>query len=289
MGSTCEIQLYDDSRIHAKQIVRDIATEVHRIEKKYSRHRNDSFVTDINLSAGSDMGIRLDNETRALFNHALNCYEQSEGLFDITAGILYRIWDFRQPRVPSQELIDKARNFVGFHKLSWRNSRLKMPAGMEIDFGGIVKAYTADAAAGLARKLGVRHGLVNLGGDFAVIGPQTSDSAWTVGIANPKSHSSLIAKIDLLEGGLATSGDYDRCFTVNGKHYSHILNPKTGWPSNGLRAVSVAANLCTHAASMATIALLKPEAEGIAYLAASGLPHVYMTNAEQITGVGVKT
>ncbi len=288
MGSTCEMQIYAESRIHAKTVIRDMASEVHRLEKKYSRFRHDSFVTDINLAAGKPMGIRLDSETKSLFEHALSCYEQSDGLFDITAGVLNRIWDFRQARVPSQELIDQARSHVGLHKLKWRQGRLLMPAGMEIDFGGIVKEYAADTAARLGRKLGVRHGLVNLGGDFAVIGPQPGPAPWTVGIINPQAPDSLMATIELLDGGLASSGDYERCFIHEGKRYSHILNPKTGWPCAGLRAVSIAANLCTVAGSMATIAMLQDEAAGIEGLRESGLPHVYMTNAELIGGAGIQ-
>ena len=159
---------------------------------------------------------------------------------------------------------------------------------MELDFGGIVKEYAADAAAKLGRALGVTHGLINLGGDFAVIGPQPDEQAWTIGVANPKEARSLMAKIDLLDGGLASSGDYERFFMYEGKRYSHILNPKTGWPSHGLRAVSVAANLCTVAGSMATIAMLQEENEAISWLQESGLSHVYMGSDEEISGVGLK-
>lgn len=289
MGSSCEIQVFHESRIEAKRIVRDVAAEVHRLEKKYSRYRQDSFVSEINLSAGSTLGIRLDKETRLLFNHALACFEQSDGLFDITSGALNQLWDFRNARIPSQNEIDDARACVGFDKLRWRNSRLNLPAGMQVDFGGIVKEYAADTAAHLARKRGVRHGLVNLGGDFAVIGPQPGDRPWTVGVINPNASDSVMARIELMDGGLASSGDYERCFVHEGKRYSHILNPKTGWPCNGLRAVSVAANLCTVAGSLATIAMLKPEPDGIASLRDTGLPHVYMTQAEQIDGFGLKS
>ena len=266
MGSYCEIQIYDDSRVNAKRIVRKITAEVSRLERKYSRYRNDNVVADINYSAGQPLGIRIDSETVALFRHALSCYEQSEGLFDVTAGALNRIWDFRSARVPSQQEIDEILPLVGFNKLSWRKSRLLLPANMEIDFGGIVKEYAADAAAKLGRSLGVAHGLINLGGDFAVIGAQADGQAWTIGVANPKEERSLMAKIDLRNGGLASSGDYERFFMHEGKRYSHILNPKTGWPNSGLRAVSVAANLCTVAGSVATIAMLKAKDEAISWL-----------------------
>ena len=97
-----------------------------------------------------------------------------------------------------------------------------------------------------------------------------------------------MAKIDLLDGGLASSGDYERFFMHEGTRYSHILNPKTGWPSSGLRAVSVAANLCTVAGSVATIAMLKEEHEAISWLQESGLSHVYMDGEEAVSGVGLK-
>ena len=103
MGSYCEIQIYDDSRVNAKRIVRQITAEVIRMDRKYSRYRNDNVVADINHSAGQRLGIRVDSETIALFRHALSCYEQSDGLFDVTAGVLNRIWDFKSTRVPSQQ------------------------------------------------------------------------------------------------------------------------------------------------------------------------------------------
>ncbi|PCJ17670.1 MAG: thiamine biosynthesis protein ApbE [SAR86 cluster bacterium] len=289
MGSFCEVQLYAKSRIDAKQVVKSIAAEIARLEKKYSRFRDDSFVTDINVSASQRLGVKIDTETKALFDHALTCFEQSNGLFDITAGVLNYIWDFSSNKVPSQAEIDQILPLIGFSKLSFKRSRLYMPANMQIDFGGIVKEYAADSAAKIARGLGVQHGLVNLGGDFAVIGPQPGNQPWTIGVANPKEDKSLMAKIDLLEGGLASSGDYERFFMHDGKRYSHILNPKTGWPCAGLRAVSVAANLCTVAGSVATIAMVREESEGINWLKESSLPHVYMDSEENIGGVGLKT
>ena len=288
MGSYCEIQIYDTSRVNAKRIIRRLSAEVRRLEQKYSRFRRDSLLTAINYSAGEKLGIKIDTETKSLFDHALSCFEQSEGLFDITAGVLNRIWDFESGHVPVQSEINQLLPHIGFSKLSWRRSRLIVLAKMEIDFGGIVKEYTADAVAKLARRLGVEHGLVNLGGDFAVIGAQPGQQPWTVGVVDPKQAGSLMAKIDLMDGGLASSGDYERSFIHEGKRYSHILNPKTGWPCSGLRAVSVAGNLCTVAGSMATIGMLKEEQAGLAWLQESGLPFVAMTSDGKITGVGLK-
>ena len=109
MGSFCEIQLYDESRIQAKHLVRQLAAEVLRLEKKYSRFREDSFLTQINHSAGAQTGLSIDEETKSLLEHALSCFQQSNGLFDISAGVLNNIWDFKKAIVPTASQIDEAR------------------------------------------------------------------------------------------------------------------------------------------------------------------------------------
>ena len=287
MGSFCEIQLFDESRIHAKNVVNQLADEIARLEKKYSRFREDSFLSEMNSSAGNKLGLAIDDETQSLFDHALTCFEQSDGLFDITAGALNEIWDFKKALVPSQAQIDAALVHVGLNKISCKDFRIHLPRNMQIDFGGIVKEYAADSVAKLARSLGVEHGLVNLGGDFSVIGSQPDNKPWAVGISNPISASGVMAKIDIKDGGLASSGDYERFFMHEGLRYSHILNPITGWPSNGLRAVSIAANLCSVAGSVATMAMLKDESEAKTWLEESGLAYVYMDSEEKIGSAGL--
>jgi FAD:protein FMN transferase len=289
MGSFCEIQLFDESRIRAKNVVNQLADEVARLEKKYSRFREDSFLSEINSSAGNKLGLAIDKETQSLFDHALSCFEQSDGLFDITAGALNKIWDFKKARVPNQKQIDAARARVGFNKISCKDSHIHLPRDMQIDFGGIVKEYAADSVARLARSLGVEHGLVNLGGDFSVIGSQPGNKPWAVGISSPISDNGVMAKIELNAGGLSSSGDYERFFMHEGERYSHILNPMTGWPSNGLRAVSIAANLCSIAGSVATIAMLKDESAAKTWLEDSGLAYVYMDSKEKIGSAGLNS
>lgn len=291
MGSRCEITLYNESPQETRRLAGRLVDEVRRLEQKYSRYREDSVTTAINASAGDHVGVDLDEETEALFGHARSCFEQSGGLFDITAGLLSRAWDFRQRRMPDADTIRRLRENIGLDRLSWRNARLSLPAAMEVDFGGIVKEYAADSAARLGRKLGIAHGLVNLGGDLAVIGPQPGDRPWPVGIVDPEGRKAadiksqngaangggpIMARIELSAGGLASSGDYARYFDYGGKRYSHLINPHTGWPSTGMRAVSVAAPLCTVAGSMATIAMLMDSEAAESWLFDSGLPYSYM-------------
>ena len=256
----------------SQYIFKCLQDELERLESKYSKFRKDSLLSQMNLGKG----VNIDNETISLLEHAFNCFEQSEGLFDVTAGRLNSLWDFKKKKVPSQEEISYALSVTDFSKVSWNNGILSMPAGMNIDFGGVVKEYAADTLAVLAKKFGVQYGLINLGGDIAIVGNKPHGIAWKVGITDPRGTETEIASIDIYSGGLATSGDYKRYFIYEGKRYSHILNPKTGFPCAGLRAVSVAANLCTVAGSIATIAMLKDEPEDIKWLNDLGVPFVAM-------------
>ena len=272
MGSDCEFQLCFEGKSDSQLIFKCLQDELERLESKYSRFRKDSLLSQINL--GKE--VNIDNETISLLEHAFNCFEQSEGLFDVTAGRLNSLWDFKKKKVPSQEEISYALSVTDFSKVSWNNGILSMPAGMNVDFGGIVKEYAADTLAVLAKKFGVQYGLINLGGDIAIVGNKPDGIAWKVGITDPRGTETKIASIDVYSGGLATSGDYKRYFIYEGKRYSHILNPKTGFPCAGLRAVSVAANLCTVAGSIATIAMLKDEPEAIKWLNDLEVPFVAM-------------
>ena len=275
MGSDCEFQLCFGGGSDSQFIFKCLQDELERLESKYSKFRKDSLLSQINL--GKE--VNIDNETISLLEHAFNCFEQSEGLFDVTAGRLNSLWDFKKKKVPSQEEISYALSVTDFSKVSWNNGILSMPAGMNIDFGGVVKEYAADTLAVLAKKFGVQYGLINLGGDIAIVGNKPDGIAWKVGITDPRGTKTEIASIDIYSGGLATSGDYKRYFIYEGKRYSHILNPKTGFPCAGLRAVSVAANLCTVAGSIATIAMLKDEPEAIKWLNDLGVPFVAMDSS----------
>jgi thiamine biosynthesis lipoprotein len=276
MGTPCDIQLYAKTQAEAEEIADTAIADVHRLEARYSRYRDDSFLSAINRAAAAGGRIKVDEETAGLLNYAATCHDQSDGLFDITSGILRRAWRFDQDRLPDpvqiQELLEK----VGWRKLRWTPPVLEFPiVGMEIDFGGIVKEYAVDRAAALCQGAGIRHGVINLGGDIKVIGPRADGSPWRIGIRDPRCKEAVMQTILLREGALASSGDYERCIIVDGVRYGHILNPKTGWPVRHLTAVSVVADFCVVAGSASTIAMLKEE-DGPAWLDSLGLPHLWV-------------
>jgi thiamine biosynthesis lipoprotein len=281
MGSPCELQLFaagDEAQRGASAVVAD----VERLEQRYSRYRDSSFLSSINRVAAAGGSIDVDSETAVLLNYAATCFRESDGLFDITSGLLRRAWNFAAASLPDPALIERLLSRVGWDKVRWEPPVLSFPlSGMEIDFGGIVKEYAADRAAAICREMGLRSGMVNLGGDISIVGPRPDGDAWRIGLQHPRSRGDVMHTVGLHSGGLASSGDYERCVVVDGVRYGHIVNPRSGWPVRHLAAVSVAGDFCVVAGSASTIAMLK-EADGPAWLEALGLPHLWV-------GVGGET
>jgi len=275
MASDNEIQLDVADEARARRTADAAIADVQRIEARYSRYRDDSLTTRINRAAGG-APVAIDAETAALLAYADRCFVQSGGLFDITSGVLRRAWDFRRqpPVLPDAAALAAAREMIGWAKVEWSARAIRLPrAGMEIDFGGIGKEYAADRMATICIEHGVAHGLVNLGGDVRAIGTQRHGAPWRVGIRHPREEGKTIASVELVDGAVATSGDYERFFEIGGRRYCHILDPRTGMPVAHWQSVSVVAPLCIVAGSCSTMAMLM-EAGGEAFLTRQGLSYI---------------
>ncbi len=284
MGSPCSVHIYAPTAANAVAVARQCEAEVRRLEQKYSRYRDDSVTAAIHRAARAGEPFPLDQETLALLNYADTAWQQSDGLFDISSGLLRRAWDFRSGRVPSQSELDALLPRIGWDKIKLAQASLCFTQpDMEIDFGGYVKEYAADCAAAIALQQNVTHGLVELGGDIRVIGPHPDGRPWAIGIRHPRQPGAVLATLQLFNGALASSGDYERCIVQDGKRYGHVLNPKTGWPVTGLMAVSVVAEHCLLAGTATTLALLKGNA-GLNWLATLEQPWLAMDLAGQLYG-----
>ena len=281
MACGCEIVLATDSEQQAMQVAKAAVEEVFRIQKKFSRYTEDSIVSRINAAA-SQAPITCDDETWSLLEFADNLYRNSDQLFDITAGVLRKIWNFQEPHIPDEYQLAEACKLIDWSVVERADHQIRLPLpGMEIDFGGFGKEYAADRAADVVSAHGIQHGYVNLGGDIRVLGPKPDNSPWMIGIQNPRQKDQLIASIPLTQGALATSGDYERFFELDGRRYCHILNPFTGRPVHQWRTVSVIAPLATLAGSCTTIAMLKQQ-DALRYLDDTGLNYLAMDQREQI-------
>lgn len=245
----------DSNKDDVQRVAQAAEEEVRRIETKYSRFLPDSILSKINSSDGQKTTI--DAETHYLLNYSSVAFELSDGLFDITAGVLSKLWDFRNGIIPSPKTIRTNLAYVGFQHIRFNSNSIILPAGMSLDFGGIGKEYAVDCAAAICKSAGITHGIVDLGGDLHVIGPQPDNRPWKVGVRNPRAPENAIAELAITQGGLSTSGDYERYFEHSGKRYCHLLLPKTGMPVSYWASVSVVAPSCLLAGTLSTIAMLK--------------------------------
>lgn len=278
MASECEVMLAAASADAARALAWQAIGEIRRIESAYSRYRPDSIVSRINAAAGK-ADTPTDEETDALLDYADALHARSDGLFDITSGVLRRAWNFREQRVPSRAELAPLLALTGWDKVVRAPGRVRLAIeGMELDFGGFGKEYAADRAAMLLRAAGVRHGYVNLGGDLRVIGPRPDGSPWRIAIRHPRDPDAVAGSIDVVEGALASSGDYERFIEVGGKRYCHVLNPFDGMSADYWQSVSVVAPVAIAAGSYATVAMLKGEG-GLAFLEASGLGYLAIDHA----------
>jgi thiamine biosynthesis lipoprotein len=255
MASPCEVLIDTEDESHASEMIAIAQQEAYRIEQKFSRYRDDNIVYQINNNSDA---IKVDEETARLFDFAETCYSISDGLFDITSGILRQAWHFDQSdKLPRQAELEKLLPRIGWEKLSWKNPVFHMPEGMEIDFGGIGKEYAVDATLALLKPQTECSFMINFGGDCHASGPQKNGSAWITGIENPRKPGDATAVIKLKRGALATSGDVYKYLLKNNIRYGHILNPKTGWPSpDSPLSVTVSSATCIEAGILSTLAML---------------------------------
>lgn len=297
MASPCEVLLEgaDLSADAATVMVNIAAQEAWRIEQKFSRYRTDNIVAQIHAEAGKP--VTVDRETADLLDYAERCFQLSGGKFDISSGPLRKVWQFRgQAFSPDLAQLRAVLKKVGWQKCRWQRPQLILPAGAEIDLGGIGKEYAVDRTVGLLREANREvNVLVNFGGDIACSGPRSGGKPWSVGVEKTanvdvdktdsvgmnKTESIGLEKtggaaadkvIPLSQGGIATSGDTHRFALYQGERLSHILDPQTGWPVRGApHTVTVLAPSCTLAGMLATFAMLQG-ADAEAFLADQGFP-----------------
>jgi thiamine biosynthesis lipoprotein len=256
MASPCEVLCETDDFGFARALAQFAAAEARRIDEKFSRYKAGSVVAAILESRGRS--IMVDDETARLLDYGEMLWRVSEGRFDLTSGILRHAWQFEEAtHVPEPTRIPELMRYVGWQRLQWASPVLTLPAGMEIDFGGIGKEYAVDRVADFAARESAAPVLVNFGGDLRCTGAAPASGAWQVGIESLSKPGQPAKRIELTSGALATSGDARRAIVIDGQRYGHILNARTGWPAPGApRSVTVAAPTCSQAGSYSTLAML---------------------------------
>jgi thiamine biosynthesis lipoprotein len=271
MASPCEVLVETDDQDAVQQLTELIAAEAWRIEDKFSRYLEGNVIHRINHASGR--AVEVDAETSQLIDFAETLYALSDGRFDVTSGVLRRVWHFDgSDQLPSRNAVKDVMKLVGWGRANWKPPRLRLQPGMEIDLGGIGKEYAVDRCANIASDTSTAPCLINFGGDLVATRPPQQRESWKVGIESVASIDTPGERLlSLKNGALATSGDARRYLLCDGVRYSHIIDPKTGWPvPDAPRSVTVAADTCTQAGMLSTLAMLKG-AQAEEFLAEQGV------------------
>jgi thiamine biosynthesis lipoprotein len=257
MGNRFEFCVVDSDEEFAQNSLQKAVDEVSRIENLFTTFKQNSQTNLINKNAGTKP-VKVDNEVFDLISRSIKISELTQGAFDITYGGLDKsLWNFdtSMKRLPTKSTAMKMVGKIDYRKVEL-NPALETvflkESGMRIGFGGIGKGYAADMAKRLLIDLGVKSGFVNASGDLVTWGRQSDGTSWTIGLSNPDNQNDTIGTLNINDMAISTSGDYEKYVIIDGKRYSHTINPKTGLPVHGIKSVSVISTNAELADAMTT-------------------------------------
>ena len=256
MGSDFELIVLDADAARGRQHLQAAVAEIQRIEALLTEFRDTSITAQLNAQAGR-APVAVGPEVYALLERCLLLSELSQGAFDISAGALKPLYDFRRGAAgfPDPARLRAARQGVGYQHielLPGHRAFLRRP-GMRIGFGAIGKGYAADCARALLESRGVANGVVNASGDLTAWGRPAEGAAWRIGVADPARPDHVLLWLPLAGASVATSGNYEQFFEHDGIRYSHNLDPRTGLPTRYLQSVTVVAAKAELADALATV------------------------------------
>ncbi|HSU50388.1 MAG TPA: FAD:protein FMN transferase [Segetibacter sp.] len=249
MGNRFEISVVSDDEQWGENLIESAISEIRRIERLLTTFSENSQTNQINANAGI-RPVRVDKEVFNLISRCIKISELTQGAFDITYGSIdKRLWNFDKTMtaLPDTSTAKKMVRLINYRNIvldKEATSVFLKEKGMRIGFGGIGKGYAADRARLILEQNDVTGGVVNAAGDLTTWGSQPNGKPWTVGIADPNTKQSPFSYLDISDMAVATSGSYEKFVTINGKRYSHTIDPKTGFPVSGIKSVTI---ICTSA------------------------------------------
>jgi thiamine biosynthesis lipoprotein len=266
MSTVCNVNFHGVSADVARDFQREVVAWTGQFEARYSRFIPDSLIGRINAAAGEHW-VEIDSETERILNLCQELFFFTRRAFDPTSLPLIKLWNWKAnpPALPDDDKIRAALELVGWNKVQRRAGGIFLPrAGMSLDLGGIGKEYAVDCVMNLASQRGIPNVMVDFGRDVRVRGHAPGKNFWWIGLEDPHVAGKCWTGVAVTDHAVATSGDTQRFFEINGRRYSHIIDPRTGYPANnGCRAVSVIAPSCTIAGLFSTTVFILGEKEGL--------------------------
>ena len=257
MGNRFEISIVSDDKNWAFEIIEEAVKEIQRIETLLTTFDENSQTNQINKFAGIKP-VKIDKEVFELIERCNRISQLTQGAFDITYGsINKKLWNFdtSMTALPSQAVAKKMVQLINYKNIELNKTETSVflkEKGMRIGFGGIGKGYGAEKAKKIIQNNGVQSGIVNASGDLTVWGKQPNGKPWTIGIADPNNAKYHFSSLELTNTSIATSGNYEKFILIDGKKYSHTINPKTGLPIEGIKSVTLITPNAEFADAMAT-------------------------------------
>lgn len=256
LGSPFEITVVATDSVQAKLYTDLAISEVKRIENLVSDWIPTTQISQVNQNAGIKP-IKVDQEVFDLVERAIKISKLTSGAFDISYASMDKIWKFdgSMKQMPTEEAIKKSVEKVGYQNIILNPTDKTIflkNKGMKLGLGGIAQGYIADKIKEVLQEKGCTSGLVNVSGDINTWGKQPNGQPWTVGIINPMNKNKVFATFILDDSAVETSGSYEKFVVFNGKRYSHIIDPRTGYPASGIVSVSVFAKQTELADALAT-------------------------------------
>lgn len=257
MGNRFEISVSAENPILADSHIDAAVAEISRIEKLLTTFNEESQTNRINRMAG-EKPVKVDREVFEIIQRSLRISAITQGAFDITYGSVdKRLWNFdrEMKTLPAAELAAKMVRLINYRHVildEKKGTVFLKEKGMRIGFGGIGKGYAAEMAKKLLQERGVSSGVVNAAGDLTTWGKQPDGKPWTIGIADPNSARHPFSYLDITDMAVATSGNYEKYVIIDGKRYSHTIDPKTGLPVHGIKSVTIISPNAEIADAMAT-------------------------------------
>ena len=270
MGGRFDITIVAQDSLSAEQNIDSVIAEITRIENLISDWKPNSQVSEVNQNAGI-RPVKVDREVFELTQRAIQFSEATKGGFDISFAAMDRIWKFdgSMTEMPSAEAIKKSVEKVGYKNIildSVQSTIFLKLKGMKIGFGALGEGYATDKCRDMMLAKGIKAGIINGSGDMSTWGKQPNGKSWNIGITNPFHPDKLLAVVPLEQDAVTTSGSYEKFVVFNGKRYSHIINPATGYPATGLCSVTVFGPNAETANGLSTSLMVLGKTEGLLLL-----------------------
>jgi thiamine biosynthesis lipoprotein len=268
MGNRFEITVIDGNEEKALYLIDLAVQEIRRIEQLLTTFNDDSQTNQINKNAGIQP-VQVNQEVFDLVERSVRLSHLTQGAFDLTYGSLdKRFWNFDQQMtsLPDAATAKEKVRLINFRNIIMDRSRHTIflkEKGMRIGFGGIGKGYAAEKAKQLLQQQGVKSGIVNAAGDLTTWGYQPDGKPWTIGIAAPDASRHPFSYLQISNRAVATSGNYEKYVWINGKKYSHTINPKTGYPVHGIKSVTIISPNAEIADAMTTPVMIMGKQVGL--------------------------